>query len=1057
MSQASFHGQQHSHEPNEEIPTRTSLNRTDTAQSNVSAPDFPHQPNPQSQPVSPISNRASLSTASGYQPSSRRNESISSVALANLHAQRAENGVSSPKPTPPNLPMPPPPRDDKSKFSVLAAGAPSDWEHLGESEEVDDEALFGAKDKGDEVVQPTGFELPAHVPSPHSTHDWPSPVTHSTPLVSNEWSENSAPTPSSGGLTGRLTPQTTQQGFVVEDAIVAPLRKTPRPIQGIQLPAQESIDQIGSEANSVTKPTSPNHAADLRAKDEVIDQLQTELQRQRDHSKNEMEILRADTQKLESESEAARKHTLSEMEVLRAQIETMRITADQVSANSDASAKENSVMIERLKEDLEGKEHNIEERNNTIAELRLELEAEKAKEAPKPTLADFIPDLDPWYVGSLERYIAMLRGEATEPQVEDKIKIFRAFVKAESEIRGIDYFDAPTQVPTVDPEVSQQQDQTTRSRGASNASTRKPHLNVQVPQDSVNDDEDEYQYSPGGRPILMQRNTLPRNETAHVQPPAPPSVQSTTILTPTSSVDDGTNKTPVQSQPEEWSQPKYKAYVPSASTSVSPVPLGHGHRMSISVVSSAGSPSGRSSSKGHDEIFFGANQPNVQKPTSRSSSRESSVPVPAPLAFNSRRPLSTVQPLKLNPNDILDALLPSHTARDLPCDQLRDLRVKLTSIGSKSDDIDALTKSWEVSASRVRRGKDDARRKREEESEEHNEELFNSNEISYAEMTQMEDEFKRQESELRAQEDKDEYESYVNAVFDPVYSELQREILALADLYHEAEHELQMSTSGLKRLQNDHVTSTKDCLELVKDVHEQMEKRHESVAQLIANRDKRYKKTEIQPLYAAGNISKMKTVEKRYQDAEKQAVLKAKHEKATRMGDLVSVVENVVVDAVSVEQQDIDAIVTHLKEITDGTGDAAILSRAQATIKALKASSKTLLSLFNALEIQLNNAVIDAEIAQLKAEEGADAERIRELEAERSEEDRKAVEEFERKMAVLESDEVEIGDLVQRKMAKGGEKDRGREAVQEKSGGDSEKNERLRMALEAAKRRNGDM
>ena len=175
------------------------------------------------------------------------------------------------------------------------------------------------------------------------------------------------------------------------------------------------------------------------------------------------------------------------------------------------------------------------------------------------------------------------------------------------------------------------------------------------------------------------------------------------------------------------------------------------------------------------------------------------------------------------------------------------------------------------------------------------------------------------------------------------------------------------------------------------------------------------------------------------------------------MGDLVSVAENVVVDAVSVEQQDIDAIVTHLKEITDGTGDAAILCRAQATIKALKASSKSLLSLFNTLEIQLNNAVIDGEIAQLKAE-GADAERIHELEAERSEEDRKTVEEFERKMAVLESDEEEIGDLVQKKMARGGgEQDMGREAVREKSGGDSERDERLRMALEAAKRRNGDI
>ncbi|KAI0588565.1 PAT1 domain-containing protein [Pyrenophora tritici-repentis] len=1040
LSQGSFHGQQHSNVSNEEIPARTSLNRTDTAQSNVSAPDFPHHSIPQSQPVSPISNRASISTASGYEPGSRRNDSISSVALANLHAQRAENRVSSPKPASPSLPMPSAPRDDKSKFSVLAAGAPSDWEHLGQSEEVNDEALFGVKDKKDEAVQPTGFELPAHVPSPPPMHDWPSPATYFVPLASNEWNANPVPT----------TPQVTQEGCVVEDAIVAPLRTTPRPTQGGQHPVPESIDR------NATRYTSQDHTADLNAKDDVIKQLQAELQQEREHSKIEMEIFKADKQKLDSETEASRKHTSSEMDVLREQIETMRIAADQASANSEASAKENGVTLERLKEDVEGKEQNIKERDETIAELRREVDAERARETPNPTFADLIPDLDPWYVGSLERYVAMLRGEASEPQVEEKIKIFKAFMKAESEIRGIDYFDVPPQSPTIDPEASQQQHQSTRSRGASNDSTGKPHLNVQVPQDSADEDEDDYQYSPGGRPILMQRNTLTRAEATLVHPSAPPSVQSTTILTPTSSVDDDTNKTPVQSHPEEWSPPKYKAYVPSASTSASPVALGHGHRMPISAVPSAASPSGRSSSKGQDEIFFGANQPHTQKPISRPSSRETSVPVPAPLTFSARRPLSAVYPSKLSPNEILDALLPSNTTRDIPCEQLQDLRTKLVSVGSKTNDIDAVTKSWEASASRIRRGKDDARRKREEENEENNEDLFNSNEISYAEMNELEDEFKQKEAELKAQEDKDEYESYVTSVFDPMYSELQQEILALMDLYRQVEYQLQTSASGLKSLQSDYVPSTTDCLELLKDLHEQVEKRHESVAQLIANRDKRHKKTEIQPLYVAGNISKMKIMEKRYQDAEEQAVLKAKHDKTARMIKLIDTAEDAVVEAVSADQQDTVSIVTHLREMADSTSDAAVLFRAQATIKALKASSKDLLSLFNALKVKLNNVIIDAEVAQLKYE-GMNAERILKLQMDRVDNERKTAEEFERKMEDLESDEVEIGELIQMKMGKGGEKNGGGDSVQEKTGGVSEKEERMRMALEAAKRRNGDI
>jgi hypothetical protein len=234
--------------------------------------------------------------------------------------------------------------------------------------------------------------------------------------------------------------------------------------------------------------------------------------------------------------------------------------------------------------------------------------------------------------------------------------------------------------------------------------------------------------------------------------------------------------------------------------------------------------------------------------------------------------------------------------------------------------------------------------------------------------------------------------------------------------------------------------STKDCFELLKEIHEQVEKRHDSVMQLVAERDRRYKKTETQPLYAAGNISQMKTVEKHYENAEKQAAFKAKHEKAERIGELVRLAEDIVVNAVSTEQKEIDHIVSAIKDLEDGAGDSGILNDAQSTLKTLKASSKALLALFNALEVESNNADIDAEIAQVTAD-GADPGRLRELEAEKSEAEKNLVDEFQRRISVLDGDETEIADLVQRKMGKSSE--------------DAEKQDRLRTALEEAKRRNG--
>jgi hypothetical protein len=1017
-----------------------------------------------------------VSSVSGYQPVSGRTDSVSSIALANLYAQRTENKASSPQPSAPKLPTSPPPRDDKSKFSVLAAGAPSDWEHLGGSEEIDDEELFGAKKKEEDkkksdTTQPDSIELPAHVPSPPSTHGFPSPAVRPAHVSSSEWNEGYTPTPPSvtAGLAGRQDSQSSDQGFIVEDAIVAPLRTTPKPIQGMKPPYQPATLTTGfvsteggwnamqhtptqskhhfesqnSNQFSGTGASSYDHSVELKEKDDLVQQLRADAERERGVLHAKIEALEVNTQKVLSEYEAKTKHSASEMDVLRAQIETMRLAADQASINSDALAKEKNTTIEILKEDVEGKEHNIEERDSSIAELKRQLEAEKAREPPKPTPADLISDLDPWYIGSLERFIAMLRSEAAEPQVDEKVKIFKTFMQAEYGMRGIVSINTSTQTVPVEPEAPHHLEQAARSRATSITSTKRQDLNIQVPHESAydddDDDDDDYEYSPGGRPILARQNTIPPTESYQGFPKAPPSVQSTTILTPTSSIGDDTNKTPVQSPPEEQMQPLYKAYVPPASISIEPAPLRHRQTMSFSNTPAVVSPSGRTNSKGHDEIFFGAHQPTAHTPAPRPSSSEADVPLPAPLTLNPRRPVSTA-PTKEDPNIVLKGLLLKQAQSSLANHQIQDIRARLADIGSKATAAEEITKTWEKSTSLSRRKKDDARRKRQEENEEHNDDLFNSNEISYAEMNQLEEEFKQKEAELKAQEDKEEYNNYVETVFNPVFTGLHSEIKALMDLYVEAKHLLRSSLSGLKSMKGTENPSTKDCFELLKEIHEQVEKRHDSVMQLVAERDRRYKKTETQPLYAAGNISQMKTVEKHYENAEKQAAFKAKHEKAERIGELVRLAEDIVVNAVSTEQKEIDHIVSAIKDLEDGAGDSGILNDAQSTLKTLKASSKALLALFNALEVESNNADIDAEIAQVTAD-GADPGRLRELEAEKSEAEKNLVDEFQRRISVLDGDETEIADLVQRKMGKSSE--------------DAEKQDRLRTALEEAKRRNG--
>ena len=1022
-------------------------------------------------------------------------------------------------------------------------GGPSDWEHLGAGvEEIDDEEWFGAKkeEKKTETAQADSIELPAAVPSPPPAQgDWPSPASQSAPLNLREHnayqptppkSGTPIPRPSSqaphqGFVVGDVPPQQSQQGYVVGDAHIAP-RNTTQTSQAAQHsqapPAQQEFVQdngwatqpmadrhtqgtpaqahkppptntslvTGGDGNwgvSQQTPTqttggwgsqpNPAHLAELDAKDEAYERLKVDAEK-------EKADIRLELNKLNVVIETLRSHAENERSLLVEQIDSLKVAATQAKNSTDALNKEHKIDIERLKEDAEGKDDTIKERDVTIVELRKQLQdnngavaelksqlqekdtaiadlqqhldAEKSREVSKPTTADLVPDIDPWYASSLERYIVMLRSEAFEPLVEDKIKAFTSFLETESGIRGLPYYSAPPPVPVVQDIVDQHPEQTVGlSRGTSNASTKKRDLNVQVPSAREEAQEDDFEYSPGGRPVLRSRQAVKSDETIPTQQSfnmsGAPSGHSTTVLTPTSSQDDDFNKTPtpMQSPPEEQPQLQYKAYVPPGiSQAESAKSL---HRQSISFSSTppiAPLQTTPGSGKDRDEIFFGAKVADSSaKPANRptaSTSVSSDISVPAPL-FTPKPPAAAATPApapQKGPFEVLTDLIPAQIVVSTSS-ELEEIRKKLSGFSSDFSFIQETTGTWERAAALARKKNDDARRKRQEDSEAHTDELYNNNQISYVEIGPIEDEFKEKERDLKAREDREEYKTYVEKVFDTVYDDLQSQIKSLMDLYVETENLVHTSMSGVKSMERVDVVSTAEALNLLKQLHDSIEVRHEKVVLAVSERDKRYKKTEVQPLYAAGNISKMKTVEKHFENAEKQAVLRAKSEKAERVSGLVRVAEEVVIGAVGVEQGEIDSILAAIRDLPEQS-DEALLTRAREMLLALKKSSKALLELFNNFEIELNSSVIEAEIAQAYAD-NAGLDRVKVLESEMVEGEKKAKEEFQRRVKVIDQDKDEIDGLIAKK--------RGKAVL----GEEEEKKERMMRALEEAKKRNGDL
>ncbi|KAF2280713.1 uncharacterized protein EI97DRAFT_497490 [Westerdykella ornata] len=1152
--------------------------------SSTTPPSFLNQSSPQSQPVSPILNRQSVSFASGHNTRTGSVSSIAIEALRNQHAQ-ATAKPSSPVPSlreqqqqrqvaiPPPVSKPGP----ASAFSALGAGGPSDWEHfMAPGEEVDDEEIFGKKKengpKGDGEVK-EGTKSPSSSPpsatdgvtqpKPASPAQGSSPQPPQQEFVMGDAvvvSQSQSPKPSETSQ-----PPTTQQSFVMDDggwvqpeksSQTATLQQPPSGQQSFvmddggialqsqgtntqpQLDQRNEIDRLSAELKASVQDLATYRTNAEREKEELrveLERVKGELETARsqtaneklevgklkvevDSLKTELEALKAQStndkaeiERVKAESEVSKTHSANEMAVLNEQIHSMRTASDQAKSNAADLAKENQNLIDRLKEDIEGKDDSIKERDATIADLKRQLEEERSKEFPKPTPADLIPDLDPWYAGSLERFINMLRVEAYEPQVEEKIKIFTGFLRAESAARGLEYYSAPPAPPAAQQDIiaaGVKKESPPISRKASNASSRRQDIQISVPEQIIVE-QDLAQYSPGGRPILP-RTGPSINASAAIEQTRPASTQSTAILTPASSVDDDASKTPlIQSTPEEQPKPQYKAYVPPA-TSTPAHDLTLTHRQSMSFVSPASMavPLHMKKPEQHDEIFFGEPQPPTApiRPVSIASIPASGDgiivedAVPAPLSVKPRisRDSSPAAPAALETKkkkesawQALDSLIPAQISALPPHPRLVAIRAHLSSLDNSFPFITELSSKWEKEAAIVRKKNDDARLRRQEESEARTDQLFNDNEISYAEIGAMEDEFKEKEREGKAREDREEYASYVREVFEKGYEGLQAEIGGLMEAGWEIEELVRDGVSGVEAAfdrggrkstvegeggEAMPLVDVKAALELLVQLHEAISLRHQRVHALVLDRDRRYKKTELQPLYAKGDIPKMKAMEKHFEAAERKAIARGKEEIARGMSEVLGVVERVVRGVVGREgelgEELLGCVRDVLEEEEEGQDEAngegertqewktQVLGRARDGLSALSASSQQLMTVFNGVEIATAKACLEAEIAAAKVDAAPSASdigaQIKEMEERLAGLEKKMKEEFEERMEVLREREREglalVGE-VEGVVKEGG---KGGVGIGNPTEGESERERRMKEALLEARRRNGE-
>ncbi|KAK8256428.1 hypothetical protein IWZ00DRAFT_499583 [Phyllosticta capitalensis] len=499
------------------------------------------------------------------------------------------------------------------------------------------------------------------------------------------------------------------------------------------------------------------------------------------------------------------------------------------------------------------------------------LSSSKPPLAPKLRAKDIIPDLDDWYQDSLDIFIQALRDESFAPDGPDKRKAFIEFVMYESELRNLPIpweeslrFDDGS-------EVGHTETRSHESEVVKNSfhGQRGPKTTLEIPTTPIERiDEDDEEYSPGGRPIIPRppfganRPSEPSKSTGNNDNSAANSETSSQppIATPTSSkFDESSTVAPsplkykaFQSDTSEQSsnQPSLRAFVASPETmdadtsNMFPMPL---------------APRPKSSTPGPS-----SKPPNATATAETTISRLKSLLENLPVSQNAGD-----HPLVHHVNSTLAAIPDSEP-------YLRSIRL---AFGSQERD---------------KREKFEAeRQERQDQASRLNDELFDDNEITFAQLKERERNEKEAEAAKAKAEEHDLYEEYATQVFDKSYARLHDDIGVAMQLLEELDA---AATAAEQRLKNDSCaaeTSSSStsadsysanpptlatCAKILCSIHAFLAARHALVAAAVSARDARYARAAFAPATAAGDQAKLKALESHFGHAQAEASLRASKE-----------------------------------------------------------------------------------------------------------------------------------------------------------------------------------
>ncbi|KAL8659033.1 MAG: hypothetical protein Q9226_000659 [Calogaya cf. arnoldii] len=727
-------------------------------------------------------------------------------------------------------------------------------------------------------------------------------------------------------------------------------------------------------------------------------------------------------------------------------------------------------------------------------------------------------DLDPWAKASLNRYVTMLHEEARASTDLEKLNMFKAFSRKEWKLRAVLYgaddnhgddllatrTDGPLQrvntsgfrrpaskaLPALPPDADRPRSEVDQVHPLASPELPAPTMarliatveeetsqhpsgedfltvveDVSSHRQQNAEEETTESYSPGGRPMRAQANYLRKSITQSLPDT---SNRQDTRYSATAFNNIKPAYTPFrysQGYVDDSDQPvdRRASFRPYAALKLEPVG-DHAARTpettSENPRPTSVPPNVNENNRLPKETAFSNEE--TTSPQQRSSETKN------PLSLPTEEPPLDLRRFEKADFDPLIAVLPLSGHIPQAAMELTSFQRGMNTIPDDFGFIHQHVLAWDTKAKKNRGEHEKQRQSRQTESEQRIDALFNDDEIGYGDISELEEEFKRAEAARKTSEDRAEYSTFVEEVFNVVWTRLHFEIDQLTPLYDEytsLAHETLAGKDMFEATEGQYALAP--TMSTLLTIHQKLEIRHQKAFEAVLERDRRLKKTEVAPWYTLGNVTKVKQLEKEFERAEKKAIVEYCKQRDARANGLMDVLDQNTLRGVGANQDYMEAVMKAVRRIASGRAFASSpadepglgmeeVIKAKTVTAVLASSSEQIVQTFHVADMLLNAADYELSVATARLA-NAGSTTLERLKDERTAEDAKLMRDLQHRLALIREDSRRTNDEIVKLLCflgvQGGHAQAGKMPTIPPHA-DAEHEQRLQKALDDAKRRN---